>query len=365
MNNSFDGKSFKRTANEAGEKTPVVGVSRDRAIYTAVGGESYINLTLLTPTIQYNPGKNVITVKRSSVPVMISGIHFFESSPYSISFSTPLLANEKVEITKDFNVTAVMAVSTRPDIYTTVSSDGQTIVEADFFWYCNQHPTKSRGAVRVEIDGITKTRGIDYIELANGLSPMTTKIQFVAPLIAGKQIAITPTNQVIDSAIPQSQTYGADISDLKQRMIEVEASTSQNQPRAANVVRVENSTSEYSTSSTDHVAIPDMNLTITGTGRPIGINLNIKLYVDGDSSNWYRVVFMVQGPNGFFKWLDMINDDGFVSNKQRSFSLTEVINDPDMSAGQYTVTVLWACNTNITNNVLKQRFGMSLKAWEF
>jgi hypothetical protein len=148
-------------------------------------------------------------------------------------------------------------------------------------------------------------------------------------------------------------------------MVEVEASSVQNQPRPANVVKVENTTSQYSTSSTDHVAIPDMTLNITGSGRPIGINLNIRLYIDGDDSNWYRIVFLVVGPNGYSKWLDILNDNGFVANKQRSFSLTEVINDPSMTAGQYTITALWACNTNTTNNVLKQRFGMSLKAWEF
>ena len=222
MIKTFDGKSFKRSPNPSGEKAPVTGVQKERALYTATGGEETLNLSALSPAISYHPGKNTISVKRETVPVMMTGIHFIEEGPTLISFSTPLQVGEKVEITKELSVTSVMAVATRPEVFSAVAGAGQSIIDADFFWHLNQNPIKTRGAVRVEVDGIAKERYAHYIELPIGVNSMTNKIQFINPLVGGEKVTLLPTNQAIDNTPSLTSEIVLDVLDLKTRMTTIE-----------------------------------------------------------------------------------------------------------------------------------------------
>jgi hypothetical protein len=363
MNNTFDGKSFKRTANKAGEKVPVTGVKKDRAVYIATGGETSINLAVLTPALDYNPGQNMISVKRSSVSVMISGVNFFESSPTSISFPQALLADEVVEITKEVTVTSVMAANPRPDLFSYVAQGGETEITADFPWYFNQNPTKARGAVHVEVGGVGLYRGNHYLEVAVPNTSMTNKIQLNQPLTNGQVIVLKPTNQVIDQHPALTTFQNNQFNTINNRLDTVESIV--NIPAAVyNRARVENPTSEYTTSSTSAVPVPGMSFNINLTqGHSLLVLLNMKLFIESGESDWYRVSIQVVGPNGYNQWIDAVNDNGFHNFKQRSISFSEWF-DGINTSGQYTVTLLWCCDANSTNNVLKQRFGMSLTALE-
>lgn len=193
MIKTYDGTSFKRLGGKPGDKSPAVGVKRPRTLYTAVGGETSINLSATSPAISYLPGNAQISVKRSSGGALISGFDFFELTPSSIGFPStdPLVAGEVVEIIQDVVITAVMAAVVRPDAYTSTGVLGQTLITADFSWAYNLNPSKGIGAVEVCLHGLSLTRGVDYTEV-NLATANTNQITLVDPLVGGENIQILP-----------------------------------------------------------------------------------------------------------------------------------------------------------------------------
>ena len=193
-----DGTQYKRIPNVGDMHPTATGFQREVATYTATGGETSINLAALSPAISYMPGRNQISIKRSSGgALMLSAGDFTETSSTTIGSSDPLIAGEIVEITKEFTVTGVMAVEPRPDCYTAVGTTGQTLVTADFSWPYNLNSSKAIGGVRVYLHGVLQTRNVDYTEV-NLSTTNTNQILFADPLLGGEKIVIVPTYQAID-----------------------------------------------------------------------------------------------------------------------------------------------------------------------
>ena len=354
MIKSFDGKSFKRTANPKGEKSPVVGIKKDRAVYTATGGETELNLNSVSPAIQYHPGKNLISVKRSTVSVMMSGDQFYETSPTSISFSTPLEAGEKVEIIKEVAVTGVMAVNSKPDIYTATATEGQTLVKADFFWPYNQNSTKSRGAVTVQIDGVTKERGVHYNEVANGSNSMTSQVSFTSPLSAGQYISLLPTNQVVDQSLPESQSFSADIIDLKNRVETIEAT-----PAPVVWARINNKQNnatnipDFSTSSTEYVDVPNgfIDIVVPAGGYGIEVDALVKCrYSDQNSPSDIHIMMQIWNQDLNWLWSSReifsgaLLPNGNFTNINGVIAVTPLVNNGGViepMPGNYRCKIIW------------------------
>lgn len=201
-----DGTQTKRLAG-VGDKIPVLGISPTVITYVAAGGETSINLSAQTPPISYKPGQHQLAVRRSSGGgELFAGIDYTETSTTAIGFAAgdALIAGEIVEIELKFAATGVMAATPRPDCYTATATTGQTTVTADFSWTYNAFASKGIGAVRVYLHGTLQTRGVDYNEVNLGTS-MTNQITFVDALLGGENIAILPTQQVIDDAGASTQ----------------------------------------------------------------------------------------------------------------------------------------------------------------
>ena len=217
MNKTFDGKSYKRVSGSTQEKAPVAGFERKRALFTATGEETSIDLSTLTPAINYYPGRNQISVKRSSgASALISGTDFFEYSSSRINFppEDPLLPGEVVEVMLEFGVTGVMAIKPRLDAYTEEGKAGQTLVSANFSWQYNANPNRGQGAVLVYLHGALQTRGVDYTEVNLG-GTNTNQIQFVDPLIGGENIIMVPSYQALDVSAETNTFLGNQTSNIQ------------------------------------------------------------------------------------------------------------------------------------------------------
>jgi len=133
MLKTSDGTQIKRIS-KIGDRQPALGGRKQRALYTATGGETSIDLSLLTPSLSYTPSANQISVKRTSGSGLIAGIDFYERTATSIGFpiADPLIAGEIVEIVLDFGITSVMALAPRSDCFsqtaTLSASGGNTLV---------------------------------------------------------------------------------------------------------------------------------------------------------------------------------------------------------------------------------------------
>ena len=104
MLKTTDGTQIKRLPGFVGDRYPTTGFQKKRALYTATGGETSINLSLLSPPLSYVPNQSQITVKRTSGGgPLIAGIDFYETSVSTVGFPTtdPLLSGEIVEIMQD------------------------------------------------------------------------------------------------------------------------------------------------------------------------------------------------------------------------------------------------------------------------
>jgi hypothetical protein len=216
MIKTYDGTSYKRLGGKPGDRAPAIGVKRERSLYTAVGGETSINLAATSPALSYLPGNAQIAVKRSSGGALIGSIDFFELSPSSIGFpiTDPLIAGEVVEITKEVSVTAVMAATARPDAYTATATAGQTLVQADFSWAYNLNPSKGVGAVDVRLHGVSQTRGVDYTEVNLGTAN-TNQITFLVALVGGENIQILPLYQALDTSAAATSFNGIQLSNVQ------------------------------------------------------------------------------------------------------------------------------------------------------
>jgi len=246
MIRSNDGTQTKRLAG-VGDKIPVLGISPTVITYTATGGETSINLSAQTPPISYKPGQHQLKVRRSSGGgELFAGIDYNETSTTAIGFAAgdALIAGEIVEIELKFAATGVMAATPRPDCYTATATTGQTTVAADFSWTYNSFPSKGIGAVRIYLNGVLQTRGVDYTEVNLGTS-MTNQITFVDALLGGENISILPTQQVIDDAGASTQFNNSRLTGM-QSMISA-------------------GTQAFVDQSTDMIAVP--NTTIVGRAR--------------------------------------------------------------------------------------------------
>lgn len=208
----------KRISTGVGERTPLLGGRKLRSIYTATGGETSINLSLLNPPLSYMPLNNQISVKRSSGGNPISGTDFFELTPSSIGFpiSDPLIAGEIVEISLDFFATGVMACTPRPDVYTAYATAGQTLITSSFAWTYNLNSGSGIGGCILIIEGIVQTRGAanDYTEVSLGTS-LTNQLLLTQALLGGEKIIILPTYQPIDTSAASTTFYGQAYSNLQ------------------------------------------------------------------------------------------------------------------------------------------------------
>jgi hypothetical protein len=206
-----DGTQYKRLSGRSGDKQPsTLGFKRNRANYTATGGETTINLSSLSPQISYMPGQNQLMVKRSSGGVLILAAgDYYELTPNSIGFpvSDPLVTGEIVEITQEFSVTGVYAVTPSPSCYTTVATASQTLITANFSWQYNLNPSAGIGAVSVYINGILQTRGVDYTEVNLGLVN-TNQVLLTVALLGYENVILLPTYQAIDTSAAASNFNG-------------------------------------------------------------------------------------------------------------------------------------------------------------
>lgn len=213
-----DGKNFRRIPRTSGDRIPAVGIRRPRVVYTAVGGETSIDLNTLTPRISYQPGQAQLELK-SSLGSMISGVDFFENSGTSIGFPTPgLTAGEIIEITQTLEYSGNLVAQVRPDEYSAIATAGQTIIDADFSWPLNQNPGKRHGAIQVFINGILQQRGStqDYVETQIGTSTNTNRITLNSALIGGENISIIRLYQAIDETAASTQFNNTRLTDIQE-----------------------------------------------------------------------------------------------------------------------------------------------------
>lgn len=206
-----DGTQTKRIAGKTGDRTPQTGLKRGRAVYVANGGETSIDLSSLSPQINYMPGSNQISVKRSSLGSLISGFSFFERDVATIGFSSALIAGERVEIIKEIEIVGIQAATPRPDIYTAYLT-GETSVTVDFSWPYNLNPTKAIGGCEVYLSGMLMSRGQDYSEVNLGIEN-TNKIEFLSPTYGN--LIIKPTYQFIDQSSASSTFLGQQLAGIQ------------------------------------------------------------------------------------------------------------------------------------------------------
>jgi hypothetical protein len=57
MIHTSDGTTIKRVGGKPGDRSPTQGFKRDVAVYKATGGEASIDLSALSPAINYQPGQ--------------------------------------------------------------------------------------------------------------------------------------------------------------------------------------------------------------------------------------------------------------------------------------------------------------------
>jgi len=215
MLKTSDGTQIKRIS-KIGDRQPALGGRKQRALYTATGGETSIDLSLLTPSLSYTPSANQISVKRTSGSGLIAGIDFYERTATSIGFpiADPLIAGEIVEIVLDFGITSVMALAPRSDCFSQTATTGQTLITADFSWTYNLNPSKAIGGVRVEINGITQTRGVDFSEVNLG-TVNTSQVLLVDALLGGENLILTPAYQALDTSAASTSFYGQAYSNMQ------------------------------------------------------------------------------------------------------------------------------------------------------
>lgn len=214
---SSDGKNFRRVARTAGDRVPAVGIRRNKAFYTATGGELSLDLQTLTPQISYQPGQAQLEVKSSAGP-MIEGLDYYETSATTITFPSPGLSfGEVLEITQAFQYSGNLVAQVRPDEYSEVAAPGQTSVATDFSWPLNQNPAKRHGAIMVYLNGILQQRGAsqDYVEVSLGQAN-TNQIQFNSAMIGGENISIVRAHQAIDETAASTQFNNTRLAELQE-----------------------------------------------------------------------------------------------------------------------------------------------------
>lgn len=218
MLKTFDGTSYRRVGGKPGDRLPQTGFQRLRTTYTATGGETSVNLSALTPTMSYIPGQNQISIKRTSGGSTISGIDFQELTPTSIGFSgDPLIAGEIVEFIREFNITGVLAVQPRTDMYTASATAGQTLITADFSWPYLMNSGKGVGGVEVFFNGVLQTRGQDYSEVNLGTAN-TNQVLLVRVAAGGENIVLKPTYQVVDQTAATSTFNSQQLANIQSNL---------------------------------------------------------------------------------------------------------------------------------------------------
>lgn len=125
MLKTFDGVSTKRVGGKSGDRTPTQGIIPfESAKYTATGGETEVDLSLLNPALSYQPGLNQIFVFRGNGGKVEKG-GFYETSPSKIGFpaNDPLEANEVVEFVIMYGISGVVVNPNRDDAYAAIVSE--------------------------------------------------------------------------------------------------------------------------------------------------------------------------------------------------------------------------------------------------
>lgn len=221
MLKTTDGTQYKRIPGLPGDRMPTTGFQKKRALYTATGGETTINLALLSPSLSCIPGMNQIAIKRSSGGALITGVDFYETNSTTITFpsSDPLIAGEIVEISQEAMVTGIAALTARPDCYTATATAGQTSIICDFSWPYNLNSGKAIGGVSLYINGVLQTRGIDFTEVNLGTANTNQiDLSLGGPLVGGENIIAVPTYQAMDTSAATSGFYGSAYSGLQSMM---------------------------------------------------------------------------------------------------------------------------------------------------
>lgn len=218
MIRTTDGSGQYKRIPSVGDLHPTAtGFQREVASYTATGGETSINLALLSPALSYMPGRHQLSIKRSSGGALMVGLDFTETSSTTVGFSDPLVAGEIVEITKEFTVTGVMAVEPRPDCYTATATTGQTLVTCDFSWPYNLNAGKAIGGVKVFVQGFLWKRGVEYTEVNLGTTN-TNQILVADGFVGGEDIVILPAYQAIDQTAGASTLANQSLASLQSMM---------------------------------------------------------------------------------------------------------------------------------------------------
>ena len=229
MINSNDLKNFRRVGGTSSDRQPfAMGISRPRALYTALGTETSLDLSLLSTPLSYNPGKATLEIK-SSAGSMLSGVDFFETSATTVSFANPLTLGEILEITVTLQLSGNSVAQVRSDEYSLNNAAAATsTVTTDFSFPYNMNPSKRHGSILVFINGILQQRNAnnassggdaDYYEV-NLSTGNTNQITFTTPLIGGENVTITRPYQVMDDAAASTTFNNSRLSDIQSGMTE-------------------------------------------------------------------------------------------------------------------------------------------------
>jgi hypothetical protein len=206
-----DGTSYRRVGGKKGDRTPIQAFRRLGSAFTAVGGEIELDLSILSQPISYTPGLRQLNVYRGSGNKLATGIGYFEITPSKIRFATALLANEIIEVEKNFELSGVMALPPRLDWYEETAVAAQTIVTAPFSWRRRKPGEKTPPMAFVFVAGQKMRLGVDYTE-TDLLVENTNQIVFAVAMTGGENIEIYPWYVPIDTSAQANSFNGDQIS---------------------------------------------------------------------------------------------------------------------------------------------------------
>lgn len=171
------------------------GVEKIRAPFTAVGGETNLLLSSLTPSITFNAGSHSMYIKSNLRGELIVGTHYWVSNATnSIHWTPALVAGEYLEILRK---PRLLGSSTHAEYSINGIGAGVTDITVDFEFEYFINPTKRHGAITVFFGGTLLQRSStnlpggdgDYYEIDSGTG-LSTQIKLEFSPIGGENVSI-------------------------------------------------------------------------------------------------------------------------------------------------------------------------------
>jgi hypothetical protein len=170
------------------------GVERIRAPFNAIGGETSLLLSSLTPSITFNAGSHSLFIKSSTRGDLDIGTDYWVSTATNtVHFTPALIAGEKLEILR----TARFGSSAHAEYCMNNVSPGTSLITCDFQFEYFINPTKRHGAIMVFFGGVLLQRNLtnlaggdgDYYEIDSGTG-LSTQIQLNFSANGGENITV-------------------------------------------------------------------------------------------------------------------------------------------------------------------------------